>query len=427
MHLYSKDQQAFHLTRTRAEKWFTRVNTLLVAVQLACWLCAIIRTASNGSNSMRNSLFVQSDLQLREVYLTANCSYNVTRTHAFFNNVTFTMSPDNIEYFVSRGVLNIRYLMAITGVYLVVSAWNRVWFETNTHEIRYHFVIFRKDMVSTWEILLLVMGLVITFGVAEENKIMGDYLEYCNGQLYQGVYSSVLPYVELYVSYFISVAVTVINILVACANMIKHNPRKKLLKEDAERQQHIREMMELKKMEANARQTSSSNEPAPIYATDMAPVGVSYADGNLQMNPQYTNLDPLEQDDMRNGNMEDSVHNNPMDPAYDTRNTPLSQGAYRLQEVEDEDDDIFIDNSANSGGQNNNTNNNNSNRNPHDPRDGGRAMMSRGSDASTALLGNRDSLYLAPPSSDGRGKRLEPPSPPFDDYSDNRNIPPPSY
>ncbi|KPI84198.1 hypothetical protein ABL78_6738 [Leptomonas seymouri] len=243
MHIYGKDQQAFHLQRTEAELWWSRVNVLVVVVQLACFLAAIIRTGTNASNSMTNSFFSMSPLQLKSPYLKQGCEYNVTRSHAFFRNVNFKMSPDNVGYFVSRGVLNLRYLMAITAVHVVVSMLNRLWFETNTHEIRYHFVVFRKDMVTTWEMLLMVLGLVMTFGVTEENQIMTDYLTACGTEAGGAYYHSVLPYTELIVSYIVSIVITVINALFAAWNLSMENPRDKLLKEDQMRLEEWRKAM----------------------------------------------------------------------------------------------------------------------------------------------------------------------------------------
>ncbi|KPA78352.1 hypothetical protein ABB37_06477 [Leptomonas pyrrhocoris] len=237
MHIYGKDQQAFHLERTEAELWWSRLNVLIVIVQLACFLAAIIRTSTNANNSMSNPFFSISPLQLKEPYLQAGCLYNVTRTHAFFRNVTYTMSADNVGYFVSRGALNIRYLMAITAVHVVVSMLNRLWFETNTHEIRYHFVVFRKDMVTTWEVLLMVLGMVMTWGVTKENQIMTDYLVACGGGEGGAFYNSVQPYTELIVSYIVSIAVTVLNALFAIWNLSKENPRDKMLREDQQRQE----------------------------------------------------------------------------------------------------------------------------------------------------------------------------------------------
>ncbi|KAG5479494.1 hypothetical protein LSCM1_04759 [Leishmania martiniquensis] len=239
MHIYSKDQQAFHLQRTVAERWWSRVNTFIVVVQLACFLSVVIRTASGASNSMTNNFFTYSALSLKAPYIVPNCVFNVSRRHAFFNNVHYTMSRDNVGYFVSRAALNIRFLIAITGVHVVLSATNRLWFETNTHEIRYHFVVFRKDMVTTWETLLMVLGFVVTLGIVEENRIMTEYINFCSSSnaVNSVFYNSVQPYTELMVSYIISMAATVANGAFAVWNLSKKNPLDAMLRETKRQQE----------------------------------------------------------------------------------------------------------------------------------------------------------------------------------------------
>ena len=281
MHIYGKDQQAFHLQRTETERWWSRLNVLIVIVQLACFLSAIIRTSTNSNNSMTNSFFAISALQLKAPYLQPGCEYKVTRTHAFFRNVTYIMSADNIGYFVSRGALNIRYLMAITAVHVVVSMLNRLWFETNTHEIRYHFVVFRKDMVTTWEVLLMVLGMVMTWSVTRENQIMTDYLDACNGASNGAYYNSVQPYTELIDSYIVSIAITFINAVFAIWNLSKENPRDEMLKEDKRRREEWEKAM---------REYYGLPDPATTAAADAAPVGaspqVTYANNNaVTVNP----------------------------------------------------------------------------------------------------------------------------------------------
>ncbi|CBZ26922.1 conserved hypothetical protein [Leishmania mexicana MHOM/GT/2001/U1103] len=246
MHIYSKDQQAFHLQRTPAEKWWSRVNTFIVVVQLACFLSIVIRTVAGASNSMSNSFFTTSVLSLKAPYIVEGCVYNVTRRHAFFNNVKYSLSKDNVGYFVSRAVLNIRYLIALAAAHVTLSAINRLWFETNTHEIRYHFVVFRKDMITTWEILLMVMSFVVTLGITTENQIMTDYITHCTASSVTSghFYNSVQPYTELIVSYIISIVATVINAAFAVWNLSKKNPLDLMLREAKRQQEEWKQTME---------------------------------------------------------------------------------------------------------------------------------------------------------------------------------------
>ncbi|GET88417.1 hypothetical protein, conserved [Leishmania tarentolae] len=245
MHIYSKDQQAFHLQRTPAEKWWSRINTFIVVAQLACFLSVIIRTAASASNSMSNNFFMTSTLSLTAPYIVKGCVYNVTRSHAFFSNVKYSMSKDNVGYFVSRDVQNVRFLMALISVHVVVSIINRLWFETNTHEIRYHFVVFRKDMLTTWEILLMVLSFVMTLLIVDDNRIMTEYITHCaaDGIVRNDLYNSIQPYTELVVSYIISMTATVMNVLFAVWNLSKKNPLDLMLRVKKRQQEEWRKAM----------------------------------------------------------------------------------------------------------------------------------------------------------------------------------------
>ncbi|CAC9486696.1 conserved hypothetical protein [Leishmania infantum JPCM5] len=280
MHIYSKDQQAFHLQRTPAEKWWSRANTFIVVVQLACFLSVVIRTIAGASNSMSNSFFTNSVLSLKAPYIVDGCVYNVTRRHALFNNVQYSLSRDNVGYFVSRAVLNIRYLIALAAAHVVVSATNRLWFETNTHEIRYHFVVFRKDMITTWEILLMVLSFVVTLGITEENRIMTDYITHCaaNRSTSGHFYNSVQPYTELIVSYIISISATVINGAFAVWNLSKKNPLDLMLREAKRQQEEWRQAMEQyyglgnsdATTAAQSQEHAGGTQPQVIYADNRA-------------------------------------------------------------------------------------------------------------------------------------------------------------
>ncbi|TPP54618.1 putative integral membrane protein [Leishmania donovani] len=322
MHIYSKDQQAFHLQRTPAEKWWSRANTFIVVVQLACFLSVVIRTIAGASNSMSNSFFTNSVLSLKAPYIVDGCVYNVTRRHAFFNNVQYSLSRDNVGYFVSRAVLNIRYLIALAAAHVVVSATNRLWFETNTHEIRYHFVVFRKDMITTWEILLMVLSFVVTLGITEENRIMTDYITHCaaNRSTSGHFYNSVQPYTELIVSYIISISATVINGAFAVWNLSKKNPLDLMLREAKRQQEEWRQAMEQyyglgnsdATTAAQSQEHAGGTQPQVIYADNRATTVSPNADaaaalpvnGNeldeMKLNapqppPQFTPLPPQKQ------------------------------------------------------------------------------------------------------------------------------------
>lgn len=244
MHIYSRDQQAFHLSRTEMEKWFSRLNTLIVGMNVICFITAIVRIGSAATNSMVNSFFGYSTLELSPVYTLEGCNYTVSETHGgVFGSVTYEMNPNNIGYFVSRHVLQVRYMLAVTGVQAAVSVANRACFEFNVHELRYNFVVFKKDMLTIWELMLLSVGAVLVLSVNTENTHILNYLIKCNGNVLLKTYNTVVPSVELEISIFGTLAVYAINVVVAAYNMLsKPNPLRELLKKDEENKKQLDEL-----------------------------------------------------------------------------------------------------------------------------------------------------------------------------------------
>lgn len=233
MHLYSRDQQAFHITRTEGERWFSRLNTLVIGMNIVCFFTAFIRLSSTNADTMRNSFFTVSDLQLAPIYYIPNCTYAVTETRSVFIEVTYNITPDNIEYFVSRNVLQVRFLLAVAGVLAAVSLANRCCFEFNIHELRYNFVVFQKDVLTVLEILLLCLGGVTVTSVNPMNRHIYNYLLQCNQGILFKTYNFVIPLVELQISIFSSMIILGINIIAALFTRLgKPNPMEELIRRD---------------------------------------------------------------------------------------------------------------------------------------------------------------------------------------------------
>eukprot|EP00796_Vickermania_ingenoplastis_P010093 gene10093-7062_t len=260
MHIYSRDQQAFHLKRTELERWFSRLNTLVIGMNVVCFITSVIRLGTGASNTMTNSFFSYSALNLSPEYLVEGCTFQVTQSKSAFQDVTYVMRPENIAYFVSRHVLQVRFLLAVAGCHAAISLANRCCFEFNIHELRYNFVVFKKDVLTMWEILLLVMGCFLVLNINQENRHILDYLMHCNkSSTIIKSYNTVIPVLELEISLFGTAAILGINALVAAFNLLSHpNPMKELLKRDAEQQ---REYEEIQRQQATHAGRDGSTEP----------------------------------------------------------------------------------------------------------------------------------------------------------------------
>ncbi|CCW62926.1 unnamed protein product [Phytomonas sp. EM1] len=235
MFIYGKDQQAFHLERTQAEKWFSRVNIILLAIQLICFISSLVRFGIYSSNIISNSFFFRAQLRINYDILDKDCVFHVKESLGVFRNLEYDVSVKNLGYIIDRNALDLRYLWAVTGLCFFLSVINFVWYEVNAHEVRYHFVVFHKDMITTWQVILLVIGIIFTFPVQRQNKLLDEFYLHCVEipAGYKIHYSPLAPLFEFYIFYIASFVILAFNGLFAVANLLRKNPRKVFLREEA--------------------------------------------------------------------------------------------------------------------------------------------------------------------------------------------------
>ncbi|ORC84181.1 uncharacterized protein TM35_000481420 [Trypanosoma theileri] len=243
MHIYGRDQQAFRLRRSYGERFLLHCFTFVSCVQVACFLLAIIRTSNAAGNSMDNNFFFSTSLKLKPFYLDEACGIRITYSRTFFSGVTFLLDPSNVTYIVSRCATNIRLLFTCVALHLVVCVINRTSVWAGVRDVRYHFVVLRKDLFTMWELFLMVVSFVLLWTVNSENRILVLYLRSC-GYSSAGTFSQILPYTELYVSLFISLAIWVLNAIAGIFMKCKKNPRDKLLKEEIAQRELLNQMNE---------------------------------------------------------------------------------------------------------------------------------------------------------------------------------------
>ncbi|KAH9597723.1 hypothetical protein LSM04_008770 [Trypanosoma melophagium] len=287
MHIYGRDQQAFRLRRSYGEKFLLHCFTFVSCVQVACFLLAIIRTSNSVRNSMENNFFFSSKLELKPIYFNDCCGVTISYPRAFFSNVTFHLDPLNVTYLVSRCATNIRMLFTCVALHLVICVINRSSVWVGVRDVRYHFVVLRKDLFTVWEVFLMVVSFILLWGVNSENQLLARYLRTCRAPA-AGTFSHIMPYAELYVSLFLSLTIWVINAIAGVFVRCKKNPRDKLIKEEKAQRELLNQMNEHnpEKDDHNSREhplnnTIGNHGGDPVIAS-AATHGMSILDPNLQ-------------------------------------------------------------------------------------------------------------------------------------------------
>ncbi|EKF30992.1 hypothetical protein MOQ_005177 [Trypanosoma cruzi marinkellei] len=223
MDIYGRDQRTYNVHRTRGEGWFLHIHTLTIGVQLACLLFAIFRTSSAASATMVNNFLISTPLDLENFYLLDGCSVSVNRSRIVFSKVNYVLSTENVGYFVSRSATNIRLLFACASLNLVVCTINRLWLWMALHEVRHHFAVIRHDLFIAWEFCLTIICVVLLKPVEEENKSLRFYFLKCTRRRANN-FTTVTSYIELQVSFYTTLALFLLNALVAIIVRLKKNP-----------------------------------------------------------------------------------------------------------------------------------------------------------------------------------------------------------
>lgn len=238
MHIYSKEQQAYHLSRTLGETWFSRINTVVGLMNIVCFVVSLIRYGGASSDWMSNSVFAVSPLKLLSKFEDCSCNVTVDEQRSVLQHVIYRVDKDNIGYFVSEAVQQARLLFAVAGAQAVLSFVNRAFFEFNVHDLRYNFVLFQKDMTTVWELMLLAMGVVLLKTTSPTNNVVQSYLKCCEYELSK--FS--MPPIELKISFYGTLFVYLLNMLTACYTMLSEKSVALLLEQMEMEKEVLRRM-----------------------------------------------------------------------------------------------------------------------------------------------------------------------------------------
>ncbi|RNF08475.1 hypothetical protein TraAM80_02700 [Trypanosoma rangeli] len=224
MNIYGREQKIYNVERTLCERWLLHLYTFATGVQLACFIFGIIRTANAASEILDNSFFITSPLQIKPLTLKDSCSLLVEyHPETIFSSVKYLVSTDNVGYFISRNATNIRLLFTCAALNIVVCAINRMWVWMEMHEMRYHFVVIRHDVLIVWELFLTIIGIVMLEPVARERDILSTYFLKC-AKTRRYALGRVTNYMELHVSFYLALSVFTLNALAAVVIRTRKNP-----------------------------------------------------------------------------------------------------------------------------------------------------------------------------------------------------------
>ena len=202
MQLLGDHQRLPTKQRTGLEKAFKQINTIVLAVQLACILVDLSNVIISADKTFTGSMWVPEPFGLESVlhHKTANCSYVVTERVRGFADTTINITAANHARLFADVAINARFTLIIAMVAFVVGVVNKFLYDFNIFEFKFGRVIFHKEIVTLAELMLLCM----TFNGASNTEVAAalvrKYLEKGCGVVGHGTLPFASPFVAIYVS-----------------------------------------------------------------------------------------------------------------------------------------------------------------------------------------------------------------------------------
>lgn len=225
MHILGADQKRPRKDRSTSEKIFQRLNTIVIAVQLAGLLIVVAQITMNSGKTLNSSFFsVSKYAVLDPALLNQTCELDTLTSGGQFANYRLVLSYKNIAWMLSKNVNDVRSCIAANSVLIALGAINKLFFDFNAHELRYHHFVLRKEILTVWEMFALIVAYVTTKSIERNASLLGRYLSAC-GNNNGNSYVSNIPFVPIFISLAIVTVVHFVSILIALKNMLRRHPK----------------------------------------------------------------------------------------------------------------------------------------------------------------------------------------------------------
>lgn len=225
MHLVGDDQKRPNKQRTTGERYFKRLNNILMATQFACYLIVfssvvIAMRKTIGLDS--TTLDTQFSFRLTKFLAskTANCSFSTIQDVDGSTGVPFVINSRNqAELFVEL-MSRINFCLGINGMVIIVGAINKLFFDLNKFHVRIRHLYFHKDVVTTTEILLLAVCYKAAVSLEPRAALLRQYLQFC-GIRSQSSIPFTVPFTPIYVSLAFTIGLHFLSVLIFLSNTLR--------------------------------------------------------------------------------------------------------------------------------------------------------------------------------------------------------------
>ena len=225
MHLLGEDQKRGRKNRSPPERIFKWVNSLVMTVQLACFLITVAQVSIASSKTFSTDFFFPSEFGLKIALSTKteNCTVPITED-SFYSDIPVALSSYNRDYRLARLAYRVRRVIAFSGVMLAMSGFNRLLYDLNIYAFKYHYLVLRKGVVTLLEIMFIIITLVSCIAPQHDAKILRDYFKNC-GVVNRNYLPHTIPFVALYISIGVTLTAHGVSFLILLINGTKKGPK----------------------------------------------------------------------------------------------------------------------------------------------------------------------------------------------------------
>jgi hypothetical protein len=221
MQLLGDHQRLPNKQRTGAEKMFKKLNSVILAIQLACLLIDVSRVTVAADKTFTRDMWLPHDYELMPVLQskTANCTYDHVGTVRGYANMPITIDATNQGYLLANLAADARWAMIVAGIALVLGAINKGLFDLNIYEFKYKQLVFHKELLTLAEFMVLCLTIQACAEVDASGSTLRDYLEHCDVQSASSL-PFATPLIALYVGASVVLFIHVVTALIHLRNTL---------------------------------------------------------------------------------------------------------------------------------------------------------------------------------------------------------------
>ena len=181
MHFFSYEDRSL-LYRRKIEKLFRIVNLAVWALQMLLVVIGIVLLAISAEDMFTSSPLAAGgsiSLNTRFSTLFSNCSSTTTLDTFLLKKVPFTVDDGNINFLLGLYTEKVIQVIVVACFAVVISFINKLMYDFNFFFIRWKFLIIRKDLIATLDVIFLCGSIAVNAIAHDFAEPLRNHVQHC--------------------------------------------------------------------------------------------------------------------------------------------------------------------------------------------------------------------------------------------------------